>query len=198
MTRAFDDLVTIGRIVKPQGRKGEVLAEVISDRPERFSSLRKAFVSGKGGLAREVAITTSWPHKGRFVLKLHGVDSIDEAEAYRGMDIRIGEEELEPLPEGSYYHHQLKGLRVEDPQGTELGVVREVMTTGGGAAILVVRGPKDELLLPMADTFVRHVDLDKGRMVAVSPEFLEAPRTDEAGEPPDSPSHRRPAEKGRS
>ena len=172
-TPIFEDLVTIGRIVKPQGRKGELAVEVISDRPERFGSLRRAFVPGDDGLAREVIVTRSWPHKGRFVIKLEGVDSIDEAETYRGMEIRIAEAELDPLPEGSYYHHQLKGLRVEDPEGRPLGVVRDVMTNAGDAAILVVKGEKNELLLPLADSFVRRVDRDQGLIVAVKPEFLE-------------------------
>jgi 16S rRNA processing protein RimM len=172
-TPIFEDLVTIGRIVKPQGRKGELAVEVMSDRPERFGSLQRAFVRGEKGLAREVIVTRSWPHKGRFVLKLEGVDSIDQAEAYRGMEIRIDEDELDPLPEGSYYHHQLKGLRVEDPEGRPLGVVQDVMTGAGDAPILVVKGEKSELLLPLADSFVRRVDREQGRIVAVKPEFLD-------------------------
>ena len=51
------------------------------------------------------------------VLKFEGVDSIDEAEKYRGIELRIGEDEVEALPAGSYYHYQLKGLKVEDPAG---------------------------------------------------------------------------------
>jgi 16S rRNA processing protein RimM len=194
---SFSDLVTIGRIVRPQGRKGEVVAEVISDRPERFASLRRAFVSGPAGGAREITVTASWPHKGRFVLKLAGVDSIDEAEAYRGLEIRIREEELEPLPEGSYYHHQLRGLRVEDPERTVLGVVRDVVTTGGDAAILVVRGPEKEWLVPLAETFIRGVDLDEGRLVAVIPEFLDDPPDSEVGEAA-VPSPKAVAARGRS
>ena len=66
------------------------------------------------------------------MLKLEGVDSIDEAETLRGLELRIAEEELAALPEGSYYHHQLLGLRVEDEAGGEIGVVEDVLETGGG------------------------------------------------------------------
>src|SRR5439155_1598277 len=83
----------------------------LSDRPDRFPSLRQAFVAGDSGAARPVQVRDAWPHKGRFVLKLEGVDSIDEAERYRGLDLRIPEEDLSALPEGSYYHHQLRDLR---------------------------------------------------------------------------------------
>ena len=116
--RPFAELVAIGRVVKPQGRKGEVLVDPLSDRPDRFPALRAAYVPGTGGGSREVRVESCWPHKGRFVLKLEGVDSIDDAETLRGMEMRIAEEDLPALPAGSYYHHQLKGLPVVDEAGT--------------------------------------------------------------------------------
>jgi 16S rRNA processing protein RimM len=172
--RAFSDLVVIGRVVKPQGRKGEVLTHSLSDRPDRFPSLRRAFVPGPGGGAREVTVTSCWPHKGRFVLKLEGVDSIDEAEGYRGLEIRIEEDELTPLPEGSYYHHQLRGLCAEDAAGRPLGTVVDLLETGAAAPVLVVRGEGGESLIPLAAPFVTRVDLSRGLLVAVLPELVDA------------------------
>ncbi len=172
--KPFADMVTIGRIVRPQGRKGEVVVEPLSDRPDRFPSLRRAFVAGEDGAARPVQVREAWPHKGRFVLKLDGVDSIDEAERYRGLDLRIPEEDLSALPQGSYYHHQLRGLRAEDAGGREIGRVAEVLETGGEAAVLVVWGPGGETLVPLADAFVRAVDLDGGRVVVQVPELVDA------------------------
>lgn len=171
--RVFAELVAIGRVVKPQGRKGEVLAEPLSDRPDRFPSLRRVYVPGPAGGSREVAVSACWPHKGRFVLKLDGVDSIDAAETLRGMELRIGEEELAPLPEGSYYHHQLVGLRVEDASGRALGSVADILETGA-APVLVVRGSGGELLVPLAESFVRSVDVAGGRMVVTPMETLDA------------------------
>jgi 16S rRNA processing protein RimM len=165
-------MVAIGRVVKPQGRKGEVVVAPLSDRPDRFPSLRRAYVPGPGGEAREVRVASCWPHKGRFVLKLEGVDSIEQAEAYRGLEMRIGEEELEVLPPGSYYHHQLKGLKVEDPEGRALGTAVDILETGGEAPVLVVRGTGGEVLIPLAEAFVRAVDLQAGRLVVAIPETL--------------------------
>ena len=167
-------LVVIGRVVKPQGRRGEVLVHPLSDRPHRFASLSRAFVAGPGDETREVRVTSSWPHKGRHVLKLEGVDSIDDAERLRGWDLGIAEEELAPLPEGSYYHHQLRGLAVADVAGVELGVVEDVMETGAGAPILVVKGAQGETLVPLATDFVKQVDLAGGRMVIERPEYARA------------------------
>lgn len=170
----FADMVAVGRIVRPQGRRGEVVVEPLSDRPGRLTSLRKAFVAGEGGAARPIEVSGGWPHKGRFVLKLVGVDSIDAAEVLRGRELRIPEGELSALPAGSYYHHQLKGLRVEDPEGREVGRVAELMETGGEAVVLVVRGPDGETLIPLADTFVREVDLPGRRLVVQVPELVDA------------------------
>lgn len=164
-TRPFADLVAIGRLVRPQGRKGELVAQPLSDRPDRFPGLRSAYVPAPGGGSRQVEITSCWPHKGRFVLKLRGVDSIDAAEAFRGMELRIGEEDLQPLPEGSYYHHQLRGLRVEDESGRGLGSVVDILETGGAAVVLVVHGAAGESLIPLAAPFVPRVDLAAGRLL---------------------------------
>jgi 16S rRNA processing protein RimM len=171
----YAGMITIGVVVKPQGRKGEVLVHPLSDRPDRFASLRRVFVPVPGGSgARAVTVTAHWPHKGRIVLKLDGVDSIDEAERYRGIELRIGEDEVEALPAGSYYHYQLKGLKVEDPEGHPLGTAEDVLVTGGEAPVLVVRGPHGELMIPMADQFIREVDLAHGRLVAVPLEPVDA------------------------
>ena len=172
---SFADLVLVGRVVKPQGRKGEVVVEPLSDRPHRFASLARVFVPIPGSAgARAIAVTDRWPHKGRIVLKLEGVDSIDEAERYRGVELRIGEDELEALPAGSYYHYQLQGLRVEDAQGRPIGTVAEILETGGEAPVLVVRGGPGEVLIPLADAFIQKVDLEGKRIVAIKPELVDA------------------------
>ncbi len=119
-------------------------------------------------------VLRSWPHKGRFVLEIEGVCSIDDAEKLRGLELRIAEEELAALPEGSFYHHQLKGLRVEDEAGAEIGVVDEVMETGKETRVLVVRGPEGETLLPFAAGVVKAVDLARGRILASRPEYAGA------------------------
>ena len=170
---AVDQLITIGTIVKPQGRKGEVLVQPLSDRPDRFPSLRQAFVADARGQVRPARVQSCWPHKGRFVVKLEGVESIDDAETLRGQELRISEDELAPLPAGSYYHHQLRDLLVRDPDGRELGRVFGVMENGEGVAgvpVLVVRGAEGERLIPLAADYVTRVDLERGLLVATVPE----------------------------
>jgi 16S rRNA processing protein RimM len=171
---AFDELVLVARVIKPQGRRGEVAIEPFTDRPDRFATMRRAFVRGAGGEARCVQVERAWPHKGRFVLKIEGVDTIEGAERLRGSELRIPEEDLEPLPEGSYYYHHLRGLHVEDASGAPLGVVDGVMDTGASARVLVVNGVDGEALVPFAAPFVRTVDLAGGRIVVDRPEYVVA------------------------
>jgi 16S rRNA processing protein RimM len=174
MPPSFRDLVLVGRVVKPQGRHGEVAVLPFTDRPDRFPTLRRAFVPAPGGGAREVRVRGCWPHKGRFVLSIEGVSTIDEAEELRGAELRIEEQELEALPPGSFYHHQLVGLRAVDEQGAELGAVDDVMETGAETRVLVVHGPDGETLIPFADTFVKSVDLAGGTIVVLRPEYVVA------------------------
>jgi 16S rRNA processing protein RimM len=170
MNARWDDLITIGRAVKPQGRKGEIAVEPMTDRLDRFAAERRVFVPGPQGVPREAEIESSWPHKGRFVVKLRGVDSIDEAEAYRGLELRIAEDELPALPPGSYYHYQLKGLEVVDEAGRAVGRVADLLETGA-AIVLVIRDGERETLIPLADEFVRSVDVAAGRAVVRVPEM---------------------------
>jgi 16S rRNA processing protein RimM len=178
MNPRFADLVAIGRFVRPQGRKGELCLEPLSDHPDRFTSLRRAFVPGPGGSSRQVEVTGCWPHKRRVVVKLSGVDSIDQAETFRGLDLRIEESELPSLPEGCYYHHQLRGLTVSAPDGSPIGKVVELLEIVGAPTVLVVRGTTGETLIPLAEPFIRVVDLATGRLVAERPELVEASRAE--------------------
>jgi 16S rRNA processing protein RimM len=170
----FGELVLVGVVVRPQGRRGEVVVKPLSDRAGRFPTLRRAFLPAPDGEARPVRVESSWPHKGRYVLKLEGTDSIEAAEQLRGLELRIPEQELEALPEGSYYHYQLTGLQVVDGAGQALGVVEGLMETGASAPVLVVRGPAGETLLPFAAEWVRCVDLARRLMVVERPEYVVA------------------------
>ncbi len=171
----LDDLILVGQCVRPQGRRGEILTAPLSDNPERFQSLQHVFVETRDGGCREMRVDDVWPHKDRWVLKLAGVDSIDAAEQLRGLQFGLPENELAPLEPGTYYHHQLRGLRVEDEQGATLGVVADLVETGA-ALVLVVRGPEGERLIPFAESFVRRVDVAAGRLVVQLLETVDAAR----------------------
>jgi 16S rRNA processing protein RimM len=165
--------ITIGRVLRPQGRKGEVLTLPLSDRPERFPSLEKVHVETADGGLQELVVSDCWPHKGRFVLKFEGVDSIEAADKLRGRELLLAEDELEQLPPGSYYHHQLRGLRVQDEAGRVLGRVQDVLETGA-VPVLQIADAERELLLPLAERFVLAVDVPGGTLTLAPEAVAEA------------------------
>lgn len=166
----YADLVTIAHVLRPQGRRGELLTVPLSDRPERFENLKRVFVPAPAGRAREVAVTACWPHKRRIVVKLDGIDSIEAAEAFRGVDLRLPESDLPELPAGTYYHHQLEGLDVVDESGTPCGRVARILETGG-TGVLEVSTPEGEVLVPLAAEFLKSVNLDRKVAVIRFPEM---------------------------
>jgi 16S rRNA processing protein RimM len=163
--RSFAELVAIGRVIKPQGRYGEVLAESLSDRPDRFPALSTVYLRGPQGMAEEYRVLGCRPHKGRFALKLMGVDSIDAAERLRGSELGIVEGELRALPPGSYYYHELVGLSALDDAGRPLGVVGDILETGAVPVLQIVAGTR-ERLIPLAQPFIGAIDL-RGRTLRV-------------------------------
>ena len=166
------DLVTIGRIAKSQGRKGEVAVNPLTDFPERFLDLPRVFVEGDGGEPAALTMEEARLHKGRPVVKFAGVSTIGEAQALAGKELRIPVAEVKPLPEGSFYHFEIAGLRVVDRDHGFLGTAEKVLTTGG-TDVLMVRGPGNgELLLPFCDEICRRIDIDAGCIEVEVPEGL--------------------------
>jgi 16S rRNA processing protein RimM len=161
--------VAIGRVVRPFGRRGEVVVESLSDRPGRFEGLGEVWL-GEGARARPAHVSSCRPHLGRYVVKLRGVDSIEAAESCRGQALALPEASLGPLPADAYYHHDLVGLDAYDAEtGGALGRVEEVLEAGAAPRVLRVGGGEEDLLLPFAAPFVRAVDLERHRLLVVPP-----------------------------
>ena len=169
--------------MKPQGRRGEVAADILTDFPERFSRRKRLFVLDAGGARRELELEGWWPHKGRAVLKFRRVDSISDAEALAGCDIQLPRAERVELPEGEFYVADLLGCTVTDvASGREVGVIDDVHSGSGEALLLVVKSGTREYLLPFAQEFLKRVDIAAKRVEMSLPAGLldlDAPLTDE-------------------
>lgn len=157
--------------MKPQGRRGEVAAELHTDFPERLAERTRLFGLTPQGERRELELEGFWPHKGRVVLKFRGVDSISEAEALAGWEVQIPAAERTQLEPGAVYVSDLLGCTVI-AEGRELGTVADVDFGAGSAPLLVVREGKKEYLLPFAEEFVEAVDLAQKRLNLRLPEGL--------------------------
>ena len=99
------DLITVGRVIKPFGLRGQIVIFPLTDFPERFAPGGAILIEGQS-----FEISASQPHKGRWLLKLKGVDTPEQAEDLRGCALHVPESDLHPLPEGEYYRFQVIGL----------------------------------------------------------------------------------------
>lgn len=164
------DLVAIAKIAKPRGLKGEVIADVLTDFPERFDDLECVTAVMPDASTRELKIEDHWPQADRIVLKFTGVDSIDAAEELRNAEVCIAESEAIDLGEGEFYDWQLAGCDVQTVDGIVIGKVRELMRTGA-AEILIVDGDK-EYLIPFATSICTVVDIENKLITIDPPEGL--------------------------
>ena len=167
----MQELVAIAKIAKPRGLKGEVVADLLTDFPERFEGLEEVTAVGADGGQSELKIENAWFQNGRVVLKFEGVDSIDAAEEWRNAEICVAESEAVELESDQFYDWQLAGCEVKTVTGEAIGNVREVMRTGG-TENLVVAGETRDFLIPFAETICVEVDIAGKRIVVDPPEGL--------------------------
>jgi 16S rRNA processing protein RimM len=166
-TAASDELVAVAKIVKPRGLKGEAVADVLSDFPDRFESLEFVTAVLPEGRNRELKIEQFRFQQDRLILKFEGVDTVEQAEELRNAEICVFESEAVELEEGEYYDWQLSGCRVETIEGTAIGTVKEVMRTGG-TEILAVEGSEREFLVPFAEAICVEVDTHN-KLIRIDP-----------------------------
>jgi 16S rRNA processing protein RimM len=184
----------LARIRRPQGRKGEVFAEVLTDFPERFRERRRLWLLSDPSNAdtqgsrsavtarpdqsappspREFQLKNHWLHKGGVVLHFAGVDSISDAEALTGQIVAIPSEDRAPLAEDEVYIGDLIGCVLVDAAGAvEVGKIEDVARDVGPVPLLMVRGGAGEILIPFARSYLRKIDLDAKRVEMALPEGL--------------------------
>jgi len=171
--------VTLARIVRPRGRKGEIAAEILTDFPEHLINLPEAYLWDGVHDPRRVAVHSCWLtklHHGQAVIHFEGSNSISDAERLVGLEIQIPLADRMPLPAGRYYVSDLIGCEIWEPGASErLGSVRDVQLTGEatpGTPLLVVETAQGELLIPLAEEICRHIDVAARRIGVVLPEGL--------------------------
>lgn len=167
----------LARIRRPQGRKGEVLAEILTDFPEKFSERRRLWLirQDQTAVPRQVELVNHWPHKGSLVLHFAGVDSISAAEELTGLIVAVPRSERVPLGEDEVYISDLVGCALVDVAGgaaVYVGEIQDVDQSAGPVALLVVRGTDGEILVPFAKDYLRRIDVPAKRVEMMLPEGL--------------------------
>jgi len=158
-------------VLRTQGRRGEVAAELHTGSPERFRAGSRVFALDTHDRRRELMVEDAWPHKGLVVLKFGGVESISEAEMLIGCEIQVPRLERLPLPAGEVYVSDLVGCAVFDG-GSEVGRIAGVQFGSGDAPLLVVRAGALEYLVPFAEAYLVRVDITGKRVDMNLPEGM--------------------------
>jgi 16S rRNA processing protein RimM len=174
----------LARIRRPQGRKGEVYADILTDFPEKFAERRQLWLLAEptAGVAprpapppRQVELLAHWLHKGGVVLHFSGIDSISAAETLANLIVAIPSAQRAPLAEDEVYIADLIGCTLIDiagPLPVPVGQIEEVDRSAGPVALLVVTGPAGEILIPFAKSYLRSIDLPAQRVEMALPEGL--------------------------
>ncbi len=167
----------MARLIRPQGRRGEILAEILTDFPERFEQMRKAFLAREeDSVPIPVTIERAWLHKGRVVLKFGQIDSISAAETLRGAELVISAAERMPLEPDAAYVGDLSGCELIDlnqPGHPSIGTVQDVIQQNHTTDLLVVLGSDGrEHWIPFAKAYLARMDLPRRRLEMSLPSGL--------------------------
>lgn len=167
-----DEYITLARVLKTQGRHGEVAVEVHSDVPDRFVEGMRLFALDEGGGRRQLRIEELWPHKGHLVLKFEGIDSISDAEPLVRCELQVPQAERAALEPGWTYISDLAGCVVFDGD-REIGRIEGVQFGAGEAPLLIVRGKaKSPYEIPFAEAYLASVDPAKKQVRMRLPEGM--------------------------
>jgi len=161
---AQDDRVTIGRIERPFGVKGEVKVRSLSDVPGRFDHLDAVSVVGPTGRLSDRTVMHVRRAGSGYIMRFAGVTTPEEAGTLRGGLIQVPRRESAAQPSDVFYECDLIGMKVEDEEGHELGLI-DAMWELPGHHVFVVRQGTREVLIPAAKKFVTVVDVPRRRMV---------------------------------
>ena len=170
--------VVLGTIVRPHGLKGQVKVSLSCSGLERLAACPDLRLLKNGLELKKVSVVKGFMHQdGDAIVLLREVVGVEEAESLRGTQLAVPAGLEESLPEGSYYLHDLVGLKVENSGGEPLGNIVEVLETPANWVCVVREGEK-EILVPALKSVIRRVDFKTKRMVVEMPGVIDADNAD--------------------
>jgi 16S rRNA processing protein RimM len=165
------DQIVVARAVRTRGLKGEIVAELLTDFPERFEQVSTIFAVGSGE-KKSLKLENHWFQNDRIVLKFAGYDDVEAAKSLIGFDFALPESERMKLSENEYYDWELEGCSVVIKDGPTLGTVRGVLRTGGVELLAIEDERAREHLVPMVESFVIKIDISRREILIDPPEGL--------------------------
>jgi len=158
------DLIVIGRVVKPHGVKGEIKIEYFNPGLHVFSEYEIVYLQDEARDPQPYRVISARPHKRSVVVGLEGVAGRDDAERRKGQWVLVRAEQLPPTEEDEYYCHEIVGMRVFTQQGLYLGVVEDIIATGSNDVYAVRKG-EQELLIPAIKPVIIGIDRDANTII---------------------------------
>jgi len=167
-----EDLIIVARAVRPRGLKGELVADVLTDFPERFAGITELTGVGPGGQRTQLELENYWFQNDRMVLKFAGYENIESAKILVGYEFGLPAAQRVELSKDEFYDWELEGCSVENKLGPVIGIVRQVMRTGGVELLVVEDEKQREILIPMVQSIVVDVDVSNKKILIDPPEGL--------------------------
>ena len=168
MEAQVEDLISIARIARPHGIRGEVVADILTDFPERFDGLEEILAVRGKEIIGSLKIENARFHQARLLLKFAGYDEPNKADELRGVSLVISPDELVELPENEYFHFDLIGCEVFTLDQQVIGVVTKVEDFGA-APLLVVKQDDREFMIPMTHEICPEIDTVAKKIVVNPP-----------------------------
>lgn len=169
--RGSDDLIVIARAVRTHGLKGEIVAELLTDFPERFEDVDELILIAPSGEQKPGRLEDFWFQKDRVILKLGDYDDVEQAKSLVGYDFALPDSERVPLEEDEFYDWELEGCTVKVGDKS-IGQVRSVLKTGGAEILVITDDSGKEQLVPLAAEIVTQVDAAAKLILIDPPEGL--------------------------
>ena len=166
-----EELFHHGTVIGTHGLRGDLKVRPLNADSTSLKAAREVTLRGADGALQRFEVTRSALHKGLWLLRLKGRETIEAAQPLVGCEVLICWDELPELAEDEYYWQQLQGLKVLDRRLGDMGILTELLTTAAHD-IYVVQGPFGEVMIPVVKEFVAEIDLASGVVRVDLPEEL--------------------------
>jgi 16S rRNA processing protein RimM len=160
------NLLLVGKVLRPHGLEGLLRVRSYASSEESFVEASKVFLKPVLGEIHAYRVLSATPHKNIVLMKLQGVNSLEEADKLREAEVWVAAEAI-PRERGEYFWHELIGLTVLQETGEYIGDLAHIIPAGGSEIYVVTCGKK-EIFIPATYDVVKEIDLEKGTMT-ISP-----------------------------
>lgn len=160
----MQEYLEIGQIVNTHGLKGFLKVVPYTDDIERFDELKRVFiVYNKQNIEFEIEKVKYF--KGTVILKLKGLDHINDAEKYKNCFLKIRREDAKKLEKNTYFIVDLIGLSVYDENNNMVGILEEVFPTGSNDVYVVKNKNGQQVLLPAISSVIKDINLENKKII---------------------------------